>query len=992
MWWTVALALSSLVAAPANLSPNPSFELADGGAVACWSARTPTGPDHTMIWADDQAFDGQRSLCIESHDPQLLARWRTGQLRIVAFKPGTTVTLAAMVRCADVADHAQLRLYFLDANGGVIGQPASPPLSGTRDWTRLEVTGATPDNAAYSMAYLELFGTGTAWFDAVEWRGETVPAPGMAEPQVLAAGDVWGVTGYETVNRQTKVMLQVPAGQDRGEALFYAPGPAAGYEVAVVHLDEPDGAGELELMVDGRSVAKHVLDRPPGSETMPVTWTVPNVPLQTHSRIVIAGTANQGEQARVLELRLRATSQFEGDLKDLTPPPSLTVFTTPEAVVQARRQLPAMVEAAAAKLTDAREARLATFQTPDDWRGEQRRIRSELDQYFGPFPERTPLNPQVLGTIDRPTFTIEKTVIESRPGFLVAANLYLPKNRSGKAPGVLFCCGHSDEGKGYHLYHETCLGLVLKGYVVLAIDPMGQGERKEFFDPAGKPIGPVPQHHQLGRPLFLTGLTLAGLRVWDGVRAVDYLAGRPEVDPERLAVVGNSGGGQESLQMAAVDERLKVCAAAHPGGPMENTYRNGQSFRDREILSLIAPRPCRFIVGDQSGETNHALKVKDLLRFYQGLGAPEKLELAWVEGVHNMERPKREPAYGWLNQWLNMPGDQVEPPLEPFTAEELWCSPHGSTIRDLGSKAGLQIAAENARFPKRGHPDNPEAARKKLLAEVDRVLRIDPLRADVAVNETGRLDAAGLSTRMLRLEAGDRYLAAVLLLPGEATDKPVVLHVSEDGKPTRADRSSMPVDLCRAGYPVLSVDVRGAGELDPQQGRRKVSALGYDADQWRRDSQAICLQGYADKTLTACQAEDVMAAADALAELPETKGRRVVGVGEGKGQLWMLLAAAHRPSIVRVVGIRGLLSFHSLLDQPEQEVVEYTWMPGATAVFDLSELPALVAPRRVDVLAPIDATGMPAGAADPAFRWARELGGAVHTGQDDDVLAAIASD
>jgi len=992
MTLSAAILIWSLLAAPVDLAPNPSFELADAGTVAFWEARTPSGPTHTMAWVDDIAHTGRRSLCITGRDPQFLARWRVGQLRNVAFQPGSTVILSAMVKAAGVVDHAQLRLYFLDAKGGVMTQPASGPLAGDQDWTRIEVQATVPDGAAYAMAYLELFGAGTAWFDEVSWRGEAIPPPGLPEPQVLPAAEAWEITGYETATRQNRAMLQLPEGLPQGEALFYAPGPAAGYEVEVVHLDEPDGAGTLELVVDGRSVASHTLDAQPGSETASVTWRVSNVPLQTNSRIKVIGMAEGGERARLLELRLRAASPFQGELRELAAPPSLKVCAAPELAAQARRQLPAAMEAAAAKLNEAREARLATFQTPDDWAGELRRIRSELDQYFGPFPERTPLNPKSYGRIERPEFTIEKITIESRPGFLVSTNLYLPARREGKVPGVLFCCGHSDEGKGYHLYHETCLGLVLKGYAVLAIDPMGQGERKEFFTPDGKPIGPVPQHHQLGRPLFLAGQTLAGMRVWDGLRAVDYLASRPEVDAERLGVVGNSGGGQESLLMAAVDERLKVCAAAHPGGPMENTWLNGQSFRDHEILSLIAPRACRFIVGEKSGEEWHVPRMEDMQRFYNGLGAPDKLDFAWVDGVHNMERPKREPAYGWLNQWFAMPGDQVEPPLVPFTAEELWCSPNGSTIQDLGSRTGLSIAEEDVDWPKRARPADPAAARAKLQAEVERVLRLgDAAPEAVNVSQAGSLAGDGFEARLLKIEAADRWLPAALLLPAETTTRPVVLHVSEDGKPTRADRPSLPIDLCKAGYPVLSVDVRGVGELDPQQGKRNATALGYDASQWRRDSVAINIWGYAGATLTAWQTADVRLAVDALGELGETNGKPIIGLGEGKGQVWMLLAASRRPQVSRVLGLRSLCSFRTLFASPVQEVTEYCWMPGAPDVFDLGELPALVAPRRVDVLAPIDADGGPSKDVDAAFSWAKQLGAVVRIDASDDVARCLAN-
>jgi dienelactone hydrolase len=112
----------------------------------------------------------------------------------------------------------------------------------------------------------------------------------------------------------------------------------------------------------------------------------------------------------------------------------------------------------------------------------------------------------------------------------------------------------------------------------------------------------VGQHHYLMRPSYLVGRTLSGLRTWDGVRVVDYLLTRPEIDPQRIAVGGNSGGGQMTLLITACHPQVACCAAAHPGGSQENTYLRGQWLMDLRIISLIPPRPCRWIVGDQSGE------------------------------------------------------------------------------------------------------------------------------------------------------------------------------------------------------------------------------------------------------------------------------------------------------------------------------------------------------------------------------------------------------
>jgi cephalosporin-C deacetylase-like acetyl esterase len=146
--------------------------------------------------------------------------------------------------------------------------------------------------------------------------------------------------------------------------------------------------------------------------------------------------------------------------------------------------------------------------------------------------------------------------LKAQPNYYCSANFYVPKNRNSKVPGVLVTVGHKEEGKSKLMYHELCLGLVLKGYAVLIIDPMGQGERSEYFDTDSKTHffeRKTDQHHYFGRQAFLADWSLAGLRLWDGIRAVDYLVSREEVDSSNLAVVGNSGGGHMAMYIAAVD-------------------------------------------------------------------------------------------------------------------------------------------------------------------------------------------------------------------------------------------------------------------------------------------------------------------------------------------------------------------------------------------------------------------------------------------------------
>src|SRR5688572_28713740 len=164
---------------------------------------------------------------------------------------------------------------------------------------------------------------------------------------------------------------------------------------------------------------------------------------------------------------------------------------------------------------------------------------------FGPLPEKTALNPRVTGRVDRDAYTIENVIFDSRPNFPVTGNFYLPKNRKGPTPAVIGVCGHSLNGKAGGSYQSFAQGLARLGYIVLIIDPIGQGERFQYVDDKLQPVqhGNVREHLYVGNQQFLVGEFFGTWQAWDGIRALDYLLTRSEVDGKKIMVTGNSGGG-----------------------------------------------------------------------------------------------------------------------------------------------------------------------------------------------------------------------------------------------------------------------------------------------------------------------------------------------------------------------------------------------------------------------------------------------------------------
>jgi dienelactone hydrolase len=237
----------------------------------------------------------------------------------------------------------------------------------------------------------------------------------------------------------------------------------------------------------------------------------------------------------------------------------------------------------------------------------------------GGMPERMPLNPRTVGSFDHVGYRLEKVVYESQPGFHVAANLYIPTTDRPPYPGVLFQMGHSTNGKASGVYQQCCQGLARLGYVVLAFDPMGQGERIYYpgSSPSRSRLGADEEHTYPGRQMILKGITSTRLQTWDSMRSLDYLASHPLVDPRRLASTGQSGGGTTTMQLAAVDDRLAAaapccgntenvaCANFIPPGSTDDAEQDfiasGPVGFDRwDLLYPLAPKPLLVLVSDRA--------------------------------------------------------------------------------------------------------------------------------------------------------------------------------------------------------------------------------------------------------------------------------------------------------------------------------------------------------------------------------------------------------
>ncbi len=353
----------------------------------------------------------------------------------------------------------------------------------------------------------------------------------------------------------------------------------------------------------------------------------------------------------------------------------------------------------------------------EEWEGNRDEIKRRYFDMLGlwPLPERTPLNATVTGTLKLDTFHVEKVHFQSRPGLYVTGNLYRPAVVEGRLPAVLYVCGHSDKGRDGNksAYQHHGIWFATHGYICLMIDTLQLGEI------AGVHHGTYNKQRWWWQS---AGYTPAGVECWNGMRAVDYLVSRPDVDPEKLAVTGRSGGGAASFWIAAADERVKVCVPVSGMSDLQtyvddkvcnghcdcmflyNTYR----WEWTTIAALVAPRPMLFensgydTIFPMAGNERIRERLSRLYSWYEKKQG-DLFDLGVTPGGHVDNLELRQMAYRWINRHLKGDaGDVSEPKLPPIEGKQLRVFPEETDLPTDSVNATIDET-----FVPRGNPKPP---------------------------------------------------------------------------------------------------------------------------------------------------------------------------------------------------------------------------------------------------------------------------------------------
>lgn len=375
-------------------------------------------------------------------------------------------------------------------------------------------------------------------------------------------------------------------------------------------------------------------------------------------------------------------------------------------------------------------------------------VRERIAKAFAPLPKKkSPLNAKVVGTLERDSYTVEKIIFESRPKFFVTAHLYLPTKRNGKIPGVIGTCGHSQNGKAEPAYQSFAQSLARMGTACLIYDPIGQGERSQFFlaDDAGKPeLGPTHQHNLVGNQMELVGEFFGSWRAWDGIRALDYLLSRPEIDARHVGVTGNSGGGTMTTWLLGVEPRWTMGAPScfvttwrrniENELPQDNEQCPPRSLAlgldHDDYLAAMAPKPVIILSKEKDYfDTRGSEEVLGRLKhLYRLLGAEENVQLFTGPTTHGYTQENREAMYGFFNSVTNASEATTEPELTLDDDATLSCTENGQVVPDLKSRTVFhftQASAERLKKKREATPLNREAL-KLAVAKSLRMPERDP--------------------------------------------------------------------------------------------------------------------------------------------------------------------------------------------------------------------------------------------------------------------------
>lgn len=612
---------------------------------------------------------------------------------------------------------------------------------------------------------------------------------------------------------------------------------------------------------------------------------------------------------------------------------------------------------------DRRMEAYEALKSADDVRAYQQRLRDFFIAQLGGFPERTPLNARTVRTIQAEGYRIENVIFESQPHHHITANLYLP-DTTAVVPGVVVSSGHSRTGKTADYNQRFGIMMARHGMAALCFDPIGQGERSQILKTDGQPEfkGTTTEHFLMGVGSILVGRNTARYRVWDAMRAIDYLAARPEVDAQRIGFTGCSGGGTVTSYVMALDERVACAAPAcylttfrhlietiGPQDAEQNIFGQlGFGMDQPDYVLMRAPRPTLMssTTGDFFSIAGTWENYRQAKRVYARLGRPEAVDLVEVEGKHGVQPQNLATIAQWMQRWL-LDNDQPVAPvqLSPRPPEELLCTESGQVLVSLPDERSVfDLNAEyEAELQQRRSDLWKTKTRTDLLTGIRKLIGLRPAAElqPPKFEDRGRVSREHYHVDKLLLQTDSGRLLPGLTFHPPAPVDDAYLYLHDSGKLGDSGPDGPIEKLMDEGYAVVSVDLSGQGET--AYGQR---------DALLSDWKTYYLSYLLGQPLLGIRVDDALAAADFVAyyEKKRDNPRKVHLVGVGQAGIIALHAAALQPDLFASVTLRNTPdNWASIVRQHTPAGQLDSTVHGALAHYDLTDLKRLIGAEKLRI-------------------------------------------
>jgi cephalosporin-C deacetylase-like acetyl esterase len=621
-----------------------------------------------------------------------------------------------------------------------------------------------------------------------------------------------------------------------------------------------------------------------------------------------------------------------------------------------------------------RARNVAQIHTRQEAEQRQTQVRNKILDLIGGLPDRTgPVPVKQFGSVSGDGFRIEKIAYESLPNFFVTANVFVPASGSGPFPAIIVTPGH---GAGKQSEYNWGANFARAGIVALLVDPLGQGERMQHWDPEieSSKIERLGEHEHASLSSLLIGDHVSRYFINDGMRGVDYLSERQDVDSKHIGAFGCSGGGTITAYLAALDPRISVAATAcfitslkelfPTQGPQDAEQTlprfaaEGLDFAD--WVELAAPRPYAIVstMQDMFPFAGAQQTYDEAKRFYDLYAAGDELKWITGPGGHRNLGPISNQILAFLAK--NLKANATVPEFKqfrPLDTDILIATPTGQISTSLNSKTVESLNRERARSriaPEAVFDSNAALAKfqERIRAEIRQtaVIVAQPGAAPVvSVAKEEQRQGYRLQTLSIQLEP-DFELSAIQAIQDNPDPKPVIVMLDE----LPVERTAASGDftgLVNWGHNVVALQSRGT-PVDAQSGQSEKFALG--------PYMGVNLRAIiAGKTLVGIRADDVIRVVNWLASRSDVDRNSITIYGKGALGMVALHAAALDMRIARVVAENTLTSYRTALDAPLHRNLSEITIPGVLNHYDVSELLEAIAPRDVTLLNPVDAIGQP---------------------------------